>query len=549
MGNIEPDQTIKEPRQVHILHFNDCYNVESRSQEPVGGAARFVTALDTFQHLRPLVLFSGDIIAPSIMSTFTKGEQMLPVLERCNIDCALFGNHEFDFGLDYLTTFAKRTKFPWLMSNAFVKNTLIPLGEGKITHITEYNGVRIGLIGLIEEEWLYTLVLDPNDIHYVSFITEGRKLARSLKENDNVDMVIALTHMRTHNDIKLAEQVDEIDLILGGHDHDYDIRIVNGKYIIKSGTDFRQFSKITLNLGKHDQISSDVHHPIDVKIETIDVTMKYDEDRFLVKELSKYRNVIEDKMEHVIAMIDCDLDGRFASIRSMETNLGNMVADIMLDASIDGDFALLNSGTLRSDRIHPRGPFKMRDLVTILPYMESILVLEITGEQVHKALENSVSQYPKLEGRFPQVSGICFAFDPSRSPGNRVPYESIRINGNELIRERIYRMVTKEFISQGKDGYDVLKQCPIYKTTEQCMPMTVAVQNYFEATALIQAKKIQKTLTNESNNNCTTNGIIRRKSIISLRRQSKTSDEDLSATICQLNPKLDGRIRLIQPSS
>lgn len=66
MGNIEPDQTIKEPRQVHILHFNDCYNVESRSQEPVGGAARFVTALDTFQHLRPLVLFSGDIIAPSI---------------------------------------------------------------------------------------------------------------------------------------------------------------------------------------------------------------------------------------------------------------------------------------------------------------------------------------------------------------------------------------------------------------------------------------------------------------------------------------------------
>lgn len=167
-----------------ILHFNDCYNVEPQElHEPIGGAARFVTALRTFKHLEPVVLFSGDILAPSIMSTFTKGEQMLPVLEECNVDCALFGNHEFDFGLDHLVSFAKKTKFPWLMSNVFMKDTTVPLGEGKVTHIIEKNGIKVGLIGLIEEEWLSTLVIDPNDIHYVNFITEGRSLAKSLREN------------------------------------------------------------------------------------------------------------------------------------------------------------------------------------------------------------------------------------------------------------------------------------------------------------------------------------------------------------------------------
>jgi 5'-nucleotidase len=80
---------------ITILHFNDVYNVEPADKEPVGGAARFACALKTYEHLNPLILFSGDAIAPSILSTFTKGEQMIPVLNECNVHCAVFGNHEF----------------------------------------------------------------------------------------------------------------------------------------------------------------------------------------------------------------------------------------------------------------------------------------------------------------------------------------------------------------------------------------------------------------------------------------------------------------------
>lgn len=120
------------------------------------------------------------------------------------------------------------------------------------------------------------------------------------------------------------------------------------------------------------------------------------------------------------------LDGRFETVRTMESNLGNFVTDIMV-ATLNADFALVNSGTLRSDRIHHAGPFTRRDMMTILPMMDSLVVLQVSGSQIIEALENGVSQYPKLEGRFPQVSGIRFAFDPSKPSGKRVDPKFVKI--------------------------------------------------------------------------------------------------------------------------
>lgn len=89
-------------------------------------------------------------------------------------------------------------------------------------------------------------------------------------------------------------------------------------------------------------------------------------------------DVVGEKMEESLGTFSVDLDGRFSSIRTSETNLGNFVCDIMM-AATNADVALLNSGTLRSDRIHSAGDFKMRDLMTVLPMLDPLLVLEITG--------------------------------------------------------------------------------------------------------------------------------------------------------------------------
>ncbi|KAI5630873.1 hypothetical protein NE865_16412 [Phthorimaea operculella] len=280
------------------------------------------------------------------------------------------------------------------------------------------------------------------------------------------EMVIALTHMRTRNDVKLAEGCDQIDLILGGHDHVYEVQTVNGKMIIKSGTDFRQFSRITVQFGAPGTKPK-------INVEAHDVTSEYAEDPALKAVLDKYSGgqdtheteqlsrwkkkfgppivnqsadrqismggpnfffmfdpcsmgkvvqfyeylqllsacntlyvtpaMVEGKLDEVLGRFSVPLEGRFSEVRRAETNLGNWVCDVAL-AATNADLVILNSGTFRSDRVHPAGDFTLRDLSAVIPMRDPLVVVGATGAVILAALENAVSKYPSLEGRFPQVS-------------------------------------------------------------------------------------------------------------------------------------------------
>jgi 5''-nucleotidase/2'',3''-cyclic phosphodiesterase and related esterases len=91
-----------------------------------------------------------------------------------------------------------------------------------------------------------------------------------------------------------------------------------------------------------------------------------------------FLGVMEGKMDEVLGSFSVPLDGRFESVRTGETNLGNWVCDVIL-ASTGADLVVLNSGTLRSDQVHPAGNFTMRDLVTIIPMMDPLVVISVTG--------------------------------------------------------------------------------------------------------------------------------------------------------------------------
>ncbi|KAF5300545.1 hypothetical protein FQR65_LT09166 [Abscondita terminalis] len=456
-----------------ILHFNDVYNVDaSTNVEPIGGAARFCTAIKTFQHLNPLVLFSGDAFSPSMLSTFTKGQQMVPVLNSIGVHCAVYGNHDFDHGLEVLSQWVAETEFPWLMSNVLDNETGRPLGEGRITYVIHSAGRRIGLVGLVELEWLDTLpTINPEEVTYLDFVEAGQKLSAQLKQ-EGCDYIIALTHMRTPNDIKLAEECNDIDLILGGHDHVYEVQIVNGKHVIKSGTDFRQFSKITVSFVNNGSP--------DVAVEEINVTSAYQEDLKLKEKLEKFTSLIEGKMDEVLGCFSVPLDGRFTSIRTAESNLGNWVCDIVL-AATGADLVILNSGTFRSDQVHPAGDFTLRDLINIIPMRDPLVVLRVSGKQVLATLENAVSQYPKLEGRFPQVAGVSFAFDPRKPSGQRVDPNLIRIGDEYINMQQTYRLATKYYLHGGNDGFTMLKDAQVEIDEGECPELGLAIQNHFQA--------------------------------------------------------------------
>ncbi|XP_060566797.1 snake venom 5'-nucleotidase-like, partial [Ruditapes philippinarum] len=466
-------------KKVTILHFNDVYNIEPQKIEPSGGAARMTHYVKSLKDENPLVLFSGDALNPSLMSIFLKGNQMIPMLNAIQVQCAVYGNHDFDFGVDHLEDFAEQTNFPWLMSNITDRLTFKPLAEGKVKHMLDWHGVKIGLMGLVEEEWIDTLsTIDPEDIIFEDFVEVGNKLAAELRE-EGADLVIALTHMRWPNDRKLAQCVDGLDIVLGGHDHDFNVEKVNGKYVIKSGTDFRNLSKIVMT--KTDD-------KVDVTVDCVDLDSSIPEDEDLKKEVFKITAEIDKKMDEYLGSMGVSMDGRFASIRTMETNLGNFVTDIILEA-VPADICLINSGTFRSDRIHQKGEFRLRDLLTILPLMDPLVVIEISGKDVVKALENSVSQYPKLEGRFPQVAGIKFVFDPSKPPGKRIEAGLVKVQDQFIDLEKKYRLCTKEYIASGKDGYDVFKDCPVVEDAERCPTMSTAVRNHFESVQIVLNQK------------------------------------------------------------
>ncbi|CAJ1391032.1 unnamed protein product, partial [Effrenium voratum] len=452
----------EKPKKMTILHFNDVYNVEGRVKEPVGGIARFVTRIRELKaesmargEHEAVVLFSGDAFNPSLMSTSTYGKHMVKALNAVGIHTACYGNHDFDFGVDQLEELAAQNNFPWLISNVSDKKTGRPLANGIVTRVMDFHGRKVGLIGLVEKEWLVTLAtINPSEVDYEDFVPCARRLAKQLKEQERAEIVIALTHMRVPNDELLAHEVPEVDIILGGHDHHYDVKPVgpHGTFVLKSGTDFRDITVLQLEFtdgaSKPFQVTEHHHVEVDSKIAE-DLEMKGFVDECM--------GTLGAAMDKLVGATAVDLDSTFASIRTKETNIGNFITDIMRFA-LKADVAVLNSGTIRADAIIEKGDIKVRDLVNLLPMLDELCLLQLTGAQLLNALENSVSQYPRLEGRFLQVSGVSFSFDAKKEPNKRILEGSVKIGAEPLVMDKNYKVCTKDYLRQGKDGFDVLKE-------------------------------------------------------------------------------------------
>lgn len=302
--------------------------MESRDVEPVGGAARFCAKLKSLytDTCTPLVLFSGDIFNPSIMSTVTKGVHMVPVLKALNVNTCCYGNHDFDHGLEHLEKLTGDTGMPWLLSNVYDVKTKKPLAGGIIERVIEWQGMKIGLMGLVEKEWLETLTtIEMDEVIFEDYVVVAKRILDGWRTYNPVDLVVALTHMRVNNDTRLMAEVPEIDLVLGGHDHHYEVKQVGETTFCKSGTDFREFTVLTINFTR-------THGRPNVSHKRVPITGDITPDPDLEQKLSKYINEMGEKMKMKIGETAVPLDGRFTTIRREESNLGNLIVDIMREA-------------------------------------------------------------------------------------------------------------------------------------------------------------------------------------------------------------------------
>lgn len=445
-------QRALSPPDLRLIHYNDVYHLDSSSAEPVGGIARFMTVCkeyqegDRFQDQPAcLTLFSGDAFNPSLESSITKGSHMVPILNEIKTDCAALGNHDLDFGVSQFRNLVAKCKFPWLVANILdpALGDNVPIGNAKRTHIiTASNGLKIGIIGLGEREWLETINSLPPDLIYKSASETAKELIPQLRA-DGADLIVALTHMREPNDNKLAEQVgDQIDLILGGHDHFYAHSHINGCHVLRSGTDFKQLSYIEAR-----QAPEGSPRKWEFVIYRRDIVSSVTEHKPTLALAEKLTAKLKQSLEKPVGWTAAPLDARFTTVRLKESNIGNFVCDIM-QHHYGADCALMAAGTIRGDQIYPPGPIRVKDITDCFPFEDPIVVLKVTGKAIREALENGVSMYPALEGRFPQVASIKFTFDPKRPVGDRVT--EVDIAGDGYLPDKLYLLATRGYMGRGK---------------------------------------------------------------------------------------------------
>jgi 5'-nucleotidase / UDP-sugar diphosphatase len=177
-------------------------------------------------------------------------------------------------------------------------------------------------------------------------------------------------------------------------------------------------------------------------------------------------------LDTVVAEAEVDLDGEREHVRTRETNLGNLIADMM--AEITGaDLAITNGGGIRASI--PQGPVTLEAVLEVHPFSNTIVTLEMTGQQIHDAIEHAVSQYPDQWGGFPQVSGISFVFDPDQPAGERVV--EILHNGAALDLSASYLVATNDFLASGGDDFSMMADAV---PQQEFMSLEAAMVQYFQ---------------------------------------------------------------------
>ena len=222
--------------------------------------------------------------------------------------------------------------------------------------LTSSNGIKVGIIGIVEREWLETINSLPPDLIYKSASATAKELVPGLREQ-GADIIIAVTHQREPNDNKLAEKTDGlVDMVLGGHDHFYGHSLINGTHVLRSGTDFKQLSYIEARRRKGSDKKWDFH------IVRRDVVKDIEPDAEAAELAEKTSAKLKSKLEKPLGYTAAPLDARFTTVRLKESNLGNFVCDLMR-FHYSGDCALMASGTIRGDQIYPPGVLRVRDLL------------------------------------------------------------------------------------------------------------------------------------------------------------------------------------------
>ena len=494
--------------QITILGTTDLHGninpIDYYTNKPDNrGIAKVATLIKRIRKEQPNVLLidSGDTIQGSPLESFhgrknnTPPDPMMLVMNSLNYDAMAVGNHEYNFGLKVLEKARSEAKFPWLSANTY--DISKQQTHYKPYIVKEVAGVKIGILGLTTPG-IPNWDNPPNyaGLEFHEPLVEARKWVPILRDQEKADVVVIAMHMGLEEDLStgvmspgqvqheneailIAKEVPGVDVIFMGHTHrEVPSLYINGVlltqanhwgrhlaradlYLQKAGTGWRMYAKSARTLPSDDRVEPDP--------EVVKIAEPYDRETqaWLSREIG-------DSPEELTAR-----DARFR-----DTAILDLIQKVQLDAG-KADVSMVASFNPAA-RI-AKGPVSVRDIAGLYVYENTLVVLEVTGQQLKDALEHSAKYFKEyVPGKpasdlvdekipaynFDIAEGVTYDLDISKPIGQRI--QNLRFHGQPLSMTRKLRLATNNYRVNGGGGYDMYKNAPVvYRSSEEIRELII----------------------------------------------------------------------------
>lgn len=472
--------------QLHVLHINDFHSrIESVNRfnstcsagdeaegKCFGGAARLYTLVNQMRSAieaegHPVVLLdAGDASQGSLFYTTYGGRVEAELLERLGVDAMAIGNHEFDLGPEGLAVFLDTVSFPIVSTNVDVSANNLVAGRVAPHVVLEAGGLRVGIVSALATDTVETSSPGPT----ISFNDEIAALTAAVAElrGQGVAPIIALTHVGYAADQRIAAAVPGLTAVVGGHSHTYlsaSDPARQGPYptwvdtadgsivpVVTAGAYSRYLGHLVLEL-------DDQGNLIHASGDAIPITAEVTPDPEIAAWVAGLAGPIEEVRARPVSESTAPIEGDRTVCRQVECSMGNLVAEAMLARVADQGvtIAIQNGGGLRASI--DAGTITMGEVLAVLPFQNSLSTFQLTGAHVVAALENGASQVEEGAGRFAQVAGLKYTFDPALPAGSRVSDVMVQVNGEwvPIDPAATYGVVSNDFLRAGGDGFRMFR--------------------------------------------------------------------------------------------
>lgn len=412
-------------RTLTIIHVNDIHGYVEETDTAIG-YPKIAAYIEAMKQEDPniLALDAGDTFAGAPNAAFDKGESVAEVMNTIAFDAFTAGNNDFYIGTEQLKKLTDSLNYPTLAGNVIDEDGNYPW-ERHLT-VSMDNGLTVGIVSATCGFGDGLEFLDP--------VEELQKQVDEIRSQ--VDIVLALVHLGVDDDsgntsVKVANEVTGIDVIIDAHSHTVleEGMVENGILIAQTGEYSNNIGVVNLTVHDSGEIEAAAH--LVTKEEMAAAAEKEDTKAVLTTLLEKS----DEFFSQVIGETLVDLDGSRDNIRTGETNMGDLVADIIREET-GADLAFAVSGTIGGEIL--AGEITKADVLAIARVSVDYAIYEIKGEEILTILNEMCNMYPESSGAFTQVSGISFKIDPVQPEGERI--HSVKVGSADIKAETVYQL-------------------------------------------------------------------------------------------------------------